>query len=329
MPYEEVCDYPIFGLSDGLFLPLSWTYTPQTAPVAAVECAPASPTPVYESPTITTPAPMTIKVLTKSGTVTMDMQEYLVGVLAAEMPASFESEALKAQAVAARTYALYCVNSSRHAGGQICTDFSCCQSWIDDTSLRELWGSNYEANLQKITRAVNDTAGQYLEYDGKVIFAAFHSSSAAATEDCASIWSATPYLVSVDSPETAADVPDYVSYVQCTPLDFRDTVLYAFPDAGFTGDEDQWIGACTLDGSGRVALIELGGVAIDGSKLRSLFKLRSTAFQLNFQDGQFIFTVTGYGHGVGMSQYGANVMAKNGSDYTAILSHYYQGTTLT
>ena len=274
------------------------------------------------------PAPQSIKVLTGEGTVTMDMQEYLTGVVAAEMPASFQEEALKAQAVAARTYAMYCALGSKHGQAQVCTDFACCQAWHSEETLRQNWGEDYDTYIQKIRAAVETTAGQYLSYEGRPVFAAFHSSSAGATEDCGQVWNPSPYLVSVSSPETAEDVPNFVSAVECTPLDFRDTLLYAHPEADFTGEESTWIGEMSLDASGRVASAILGGVPMEGTELRRLFSLRSTAFTLEYTGGRFRFTVTGYGHGVGMSQYGANVMAREGANYADILAHYYPGTVL-
>lgn len=293
------------------------TPEPTAAPLQAAAAAQAA-----------SPAPEKIVVQTAEGITEMDMQEYLVGVVAAEMPASFAPEALKAQAVAARTYALYCAAGNKHQDADVCTDYTCCQAWISDSAMRENWGEDYEANAEKIRAAVAETEGQYLVYEGEPVFAAFHSSSAGATEDCAQVWNPRPYLVSVDSPETAADVPDYISRLECAPLDFRDTILSAYPQADFTGEESEWIGTLKLDTSGRVESAVLGGVEIKGTELRSLFSLRSTAFTLEYTEGRFIFTVTGYGHGVGMSQYGAQVMAQNGEDYTNILAHYYTGTVL-
>ena len=300
-----------------------------SAPVAAESPAPetsAAPAPLAAS--AGEPAPDSITVLTDGGAVTMDMQEYLVGVVAAEMPASFQGEALKAQAVAARTYAMYCAKGQKHGEAQVCTDYACCQAWQSEEALRQKWGGDYDTYSQKIRAAVEATAGQYLSYEGQPVFAAFHSSSAGATEDCGQVWNPSPYLVSVSSPETAEDVPNYISTVECTPLDFRDTLLYAHPEADFTGEESGWIGELRLDGSGRVASAVLGGVSMKGTELRQLFSLRSTAFQLEYTGESFRFTVTGYGHGVGMSQYGANVMARQGETYTGILAHYYPGTVL-
>ena len=300
-----------------------------SAPAAAESPAPeASAAPAPLAASAGEPAPDSITVLTDGGTVTMDMQEYLVGVVAAEMPASFQDEALKAQAVAARTYAMYCAKGQKHGEAQVCTDYACCQAWQSDEALRQKWGGDYDTYSQKIRAAVEATAGQYLSYEGQPVFAAFHSSSAGATEDCGQVWNPSPYLVSVSSPETAEDVPNYISTVECAPLDFRDTLLYAHPEADFTGEESGWIGEIRLDGSGRVASAVLGGVSMKGTELRQLFSLRSTAFQLEYTGESFRFTVTGYGHGVGMSQYGANVMARQGETYTGILAHYYPGTVL-
>lgn len=267
--------------------------------------------------------------LLENGTILeLTLHDYLIDVVLQEMPASFSLEALKAQAVAARTYAMYCALGQKHGEAQVCTDYACCQAWQSDETLRQKWGGDYDAYSRKIRAAVEATAGQYLSYEGQPAFAAFHSSSAGATEDCGQVWNPSPYLISVSSPETAEDVPNYVSTVECTPLDFRDTLLYAHPEADFTGEESGWIGQISLDGSGRVASLVLGGVNVKGTELRQLFRLRSTAFALEYTGESFRFTVTGYGHGVGMSQYGANVMAREGETYTNILAHYYPGTVL-
>ena len=295
-------------------------------PLETPEAAP-SPTPAAKGPGPS--APDQIKLLMADGSVqTVDMQGYVAAVVAAEMPASFAPEALKAQAVAARTFAMYCAAGNKHGQADVCTDFACCQAWTDEASRRERWGDNYELYWQKISSAAAETEGQYLSYEGAPVFAAFHSSSAGATEDCGAIWGDTPYLVSVDSPESARDVPNYISTLECAPIDFRDTLLSACPEADFTGEAADWIGEIARDKSGRVQSAVLGGVSVKGTTLRSLFSLRSTAFELSYADGRFLFTVTGYGHGVGMSQYGAKVMAENGADYVEILAHYYQGTVL-
>ena len=272
--------------------------------------------------------PETVRLLAGGEVRTLPLEDYLCGVLAAEMPASFPPEALKAQAVAARTYAVSAGRSHKHGEADVCADFDCCQAWLSEDALRERWGGDYGQNAQKIAAAVEATAGQILLYEGEPVFAAFHSSSAGATEDCGEVWNPRPYLISVPSPETAADVPGYVSTVSCWPTDFRDTLLSARPEADFSGPLGGWIGELRRDASGRVSEAVLGGISFDGTELRQLFSLRSTAFELRYEDGLFVFTVTGFGHGVGMSQYGAAVMARDGADYTEILSHYYPGTVL-
>ncbi len=303
------------------------TAAPSPAPSPAASAAPApSPEPIV-SPAA---EPVPERLLVKCGpeVYDVDMQEYLIGVVAAEMPAYFEPEALKAQAVAARTYAMYCAATGRHSEAQVCTDYACCQAWISREDMESNWGESFEDNYAAVSRAVEETQGEYLVYEGQPVFAAFHSSSCGATEDCGAIWNPLPYLVSVSSPETADTVPGYVSQVELSSLDFRDTVLSAYPWADFTGEESSWVGEIVLEDSGRVASALLGGVEISGTEIRSLFSLRSTAFTLEYTGSGFLFTVTGYGHGVGMSQHGANLMAAQGSDYTRILAHYYPGTTL-
>ena len=298
------------------------------APSASPETETLSPAPAA-LPAAPFPAPAQLRVLLPDGTAAaMDTQDYLTGVVSAEMPPGFHDEALRAQAVAARTYALYCAAFSKHGEAQVCTDYRCCQAWQSDAQLREKWGEDYDANYEKIRSAVEDTYGEYLAAGGQPVFAAFHSSSASVTENSAAVWSAVPYLVSVPSPETADDVPNYISTLRCSPIDFRDTVLSVHPGADFSGPEDQWIGELRRDESGRVASVVLGGEEVSGTELRSLFSLRSTAFELSYSSSAFTFTVTGFGHGVGMSQYGADKMARLGADYRQILAHYYPGTTL-
>lgn len=301
--------------------PMTAEVSPVSSARPAESLSPATPAPSAE-------LPATITLQLGDGTRELPLEDYLCGVVAAEMPASFPLEALKAQAVAARTYALSGASSGKHGAAAVCSEPGCCQAWLDEAALRGRWGENYDENAEKIRAAVEATAGQILRCGDEPVFAAFHSSSAGATEDCGAIWNPRPYLVSVSSPETAADVPDYVSSVSVWPTDFRDTLLSLRPEADFSGPESAWVGALLLDGSGRVAEAELGGVSFSGVELRQLFSLRSTAFELRYTGGLFVFTVTGYGHGVGMSQYGAKVMAEQGASYDEILAHYYPGTEI-
>ncbi len=274
---------------------------------------------------------LSFTVLTANGVETVTMSDWLPGVVAGEMPALFEEEALKAQAVAARTYIMYSMGREKpaHPEADVCDDPACCKAHSTDEELREKWGESYEENMARVLEAVRSTDGEYMSYGGEVIQAVFHSSSSGRTEDSAAIWQAEPYLVSVESPETAEDVPNYVTSVTVSPEDFREAVLTVHPEAEFGEDPAFWLGAAVRDASGRVESVDIGGTQVPGTELRTLFELRSTAFTLDYTAEGFLFTVTGYGHGVGMSQYGANVMAEDGADYEEILTHYYPGAELT
>lgn len=258
------------------------------------------------------------------------MSDYLPGVLAGEMPALFSEEALKAQAVAARTYIIHCMKTENpsHPDADVCDDPSCCKAFLSNDELKELWGDNYQEYWQKMNDAVMATDGEYLTYNDEAILAVFHSSSSGMTEDAKNIWAEVPYLVSVDSPEGQTDVPNFVSTIEVSQEDFKNKIEAVFPDASFEGEAAGWLGEAVYNDSARVSSITIGGTEVAGTQLRNIFDLRSTNFSLDYSEGKFIFTVSGYGHGVGMSQYGANVMAENGSDYKEILAHYYPGTTL-
>ena len=286
------------------------------------------PAPALAAEAETGSEPLRLRVLDNGELLSLSLEDYVLGVTAAEMPADFEPEALKAQAAAARTYAVYCARSGRHREAEVCTDPGCCQAWLSDEALRGRWGDSYPQRHDKLAAAVRATEGEILCYGGQAVFAAFHSSSAGFTEDCGAIWSELPYLKSVFSPEGPDSVPNYVTRVERSALDFRDTLLSLRPEADFSGPRETWLGPVETDASGRTASCVIGGARFTGTELRSLFSLRSTAFTLALEDGVFVFTVTGFGHGVGMSQYGAEVMARQGKDYREILAHYYPGTEL-
>ncbi len=260
------------------------------------------------------------------------MEDYLAGAVAAEMPALFEPEALKAQAVAARTYILYRMAvgpSPLHPGADVCGDGACCMAYMDETALRERWADDYEDNLARIRNAVTATDGEYLSYDGEAALAVFHSSSGGRTEDSGNVWGeALPYLVSVASPEEEADVPNYESTAVVSAEEFRSVITERYPGADLSGPAEGWIGPTVLTEGGRVGTVTVGGVEIPGTALRDMFALRSADVKIAAEGNNFTLTCTGYGHGVGMSQYGANVMARSGSGYEDILAWYYPGTVL-
>ncbi len=259
-----------------------------------------------------------------------DMAGYLPGAVAAEMPALFETEALKAQAVAIRSYIMsLCLSENpRHPEADVCTDPNCCKGWLSESELREKWGDAYSANSAKISEAVAATDGEYLSYGGEPIQAVFHASSAGQTESSADVWSERPYLVSVWSPETEENVATLVSAVTLTPDELRAKLLESRPEAQLPSEPEQWLGSVELTETGRVAALTVGSERLTGTEARSVFGLRSTDFDVEYTGGAFVFTVRGYGHGVGMSQEGANLLAEEGYGYQSILAHYYPGTEL-
>lgn len=299
-----------------------------------LETLPANPTPVVSQ---TAQAEETwdnrqkVRVLVGEGKVEeMTMADYLWRVVAAEMPASFEPHALRAQAVCARTYSLWKMGANAHKDQEadICADSGCCQAYIDPQKAKENWKDNAQSYTEKITQAVSDTTGQVMTYDGKPIQAVFFSSSTASTEDAQAVWgNSLPYLVSVSSPE-GEEVPNYYSTVTLTREEVEKKVKEAYPDADLSGDPAGWLSGMTLTASGRVGSMKVGGVELSGGAVRTLFGLRSACFQVTYQENRFTFSVTGYGHGVGMSQYGANAMAAQGSSWEDILKHYYTGVEI-
>ena len=274
----------------------------------------------------------TLRLWDGSAVQTLTAAEYLPGVVRGEMPATFELEALKAQAVAERTYLYYRMASApkdSHPDADVCIDPACCTAWLSETDARAKWGDKFDQCEVKIQQAVTDTDGQVVLYEGAPIMAVFHSSSAGATAASGDVWAAElPYLVSVKSPESPDSVPNYYSVNTFTAESFRTAFLAAHPEAKLSGDTGGWIRDVLLTDTGRVASATVGGVSITGKELRSLYGLRSTAFTVEASGDSVIFRVTGYGHGVGMSQYGANELAKEGKTWQEILQWYYTGVTI-
>ncbi len=275
-------------------------------------------------------AEVTLKVLIDGELVEKALDDYLWEVAAAEMPASFALEALKAQVSAARTYTLYRMANpnSAHPNADICTDSGCCQAWISREARLESWGSSASKYEEKLTQAVSSTDGMAIYYDSEPILAVFHASSAGYTKSAEEVWgSAVPYLVEVESPE-GAEVPNYYSTVTLSLSAFREAFLSAYPDASLEDDASTWLGETVYDDCGALYSITIGGVNVRATQLRTLFNLRSASFELRLGDESATFYVTGYGHGVGMSQYGANALAAQGKTYVEILEWYYPGAAV-
>lgn len=298
---------------------------------APEEAAPTGELPIDR--TVVTPQPSMdsqtqIRVALDDGSVlTLGLDQYLWRVVAAEMPASFEPEALKAQAAAARTYTLSKLGRTveNHPDADVCTDITCCQAYIDPDQATANWGDSAATYTAKITAAVSETDGMAILYGGQPIQAVFFSSAAGRTVDAVEVWgNSVPYLTSVDSPE-GEEVPNYHSTATFSLDDFKSKLLGQYPDADLSGDPAGWFQNLTPNSAGGVETIDVGGVTISGGALRTLFDLRSTSFTVTASADGVTFSVTGYGHGVGMSQYGANALAKEGKTYDEILKWYYTG----
>ena len=262
----------------------------------------------------------------------MTLERYLTGVVRGEMPASFEMEALRAQAAAERSYVYYQLAAGRkdaHPDADFCTDHTCCSAYLSETAAREKWGGDFAPWNTRVEQAVSDTDGPVVLYNGRPILAVFHSSSAGRTAAAGDVWSGDlPYLVSVDSPEGEETVPNYYSTMTFTAAEAKEKLLAAHPELKLSGTPDRWFGAAAENGSGRVETVSVGGTDIEGTELRRIFGLRSACFTVAADSESVTFRVTGYGHGVGMSQYGANQLAREGKTWQEILEWYYTGATV-
>lgn len=277
----------------------------------------------------------TVKVLhTKDNSIEeMKMDEYLLGVVSAEMPADFEEEALKAQAVVARTYTVYKIehNQSKHGEADICDNSACCQAWISKDDRMARWDEDKrESNWEKIEKAVSSTAGKVVTYNGEVIDAFFHSNSGGKTEEVSNVWGGSdlPYLKSV---ETAGEdaYSQYQSEAIFTKEEFEKKIKDKYPEFTIDYNDENCIKVIEYTQGDRVKTIKIGNLELSGVEVRSLLALRSANFTTQISENEIKFTVKGYGHGVGMSQTGADSMAKQGSNYEEIIKHYYTGVEIT
>ncbi len=259
------------------------------------------------------------------------LDEYLYGVVSAEMPVSFEKEALKAQAVVARTYTIYKIvnNNNKHGEADICDDSTCCQAWISKEDRLAKWkDEEKEQNWNKIVEAVNSTQGKIILYEGKPINAFFHSNSGGKTEPPINVWggSGYPYLQSV---ETAGEdaYSQYSSELTITKQEFEEKMKANYED--FTINyEDNPIEIKEYTEGNRVKTIKIGNKELSGVEVRTILGLRSANFQVSIDGDNISFKVVGYGHGVGMSQTGADSMAKEGKNYEEIIKHFYTGVEI-
>ncbi len=254
----------------------------------------------------------------------LGLEEYIKGVVAAEMPVSFEKEALKAQAVAARTYSLRRLQRKEGIDEE-----EIAQAYLSEKELKERWGEKYLIYKSKIDSAVEETEGEIMTYEDEIIEAVFHSTSAGYTENSENLWNEEkPYLKSVESKQDEK-APDYIvktifendAIVAKLEQKYSDVVITNAPIL-------QQIQVIKRSEAGYIMQIQIGNKIFTGNEIRVLLGLRSTNFTVNQKDNKVTITTRGYGHGIGMSQYGANYMAQDGKNYKEILKHYYQGVDI-
>ena len=254
-----------------------------------------------------------VTVLDKGEYIEKDVEEHLLGVLLGEMPVSYEIEALKAQAVAGRTYIYRKIGTTpaSHPDADLCTEPSCCMAYVNHDSVTE-------ENLEKIRQAVSETAGEYLVYENEIASAFFYACSSGKTENSEDVWGAeVPYLRSVES-QGDENNPKLLDEKIYTSQQLKNAL----------GVNSLEIGGVTYTEGGSVKNIKIGGKTFKGTEIRSLLGLRSACFTISNNNENYTITTKGNGHGVGMSQFGANEMAKSGSSYEEILYHYFKGCNL-
>ena len=269
------------------------------------------------------PVPVYIPVLTGQMDVeVMELENYVLGVVLAEMPAAFSPEALKAQAIVARTYALRRIHQAdRHGGGAVCIDSSCCQAYISKENYLKSRGT--EGDVQIIRQAVEATHGLVLMYGDTLVEATYFSCSGGRTEEALEVWgSDLPYLKALDSPGEESAV-NYCTRICFTPADFTKAL-----GARLAGDPAAWFGKTTYTAGGGVKTMIIGSTSYSGTQLRQLLGLNSTRFTVTVENKTILVETQGKGHRVGMSQYGADAMAAVGHNYSEILGYYYPGTVI-
>lgn len=255
----------------------------------------------------------------------VNIDDYLCNVVSAEMPADFEIEALKAQVIVARTYTIYKILNKKHENADICDDSTCCQAWISKEDRLARWEeSKRENNWQKINDCVNSTKGKIITYNNQPINAFFHSNSGGVTEIPVNVWGGTgyPYLQSVEtSGEDAYN--QYASEVVFTQEELINKLKQKYSDISIDFSNENEIKILEYTESTRVKTVKFGNHEISGVEARTLLGLKSTNFEITKDGDNIKFSVKGYGHGVGMSQTGADSMAKQGSTAEDIIKHFY------
>ncbi len=319
-----------------LFLPvLTVGLTAQEEPLPLEPETVVSETVLHTVPKRQQDAQTTVRLLQGASVRELSMTDYLIGVLAAEMPAGFPEEALKAQAVAARTYAFYKMAlyqegaDESHKGADLCDDPAHCEAFVDlAQQAGALWGESADIYRQRVETAVKETDGLILVYEDEPIAAVFCAASAPQTERAGDIWGQDlPYLISVDSPG-GQDCSQYYGTVTISQADFAAAIQKAWPEADFSSAPNLWFMDSHRTEAGSIMDVLVGGVRLSGSDVRQAIGLNSANFTVKVQGSDLVFSTIGHGHGVGMSQYGARYLALDGQTYDQILAHYYPGSQL-
>lgn len=312
---KQVVIYIVFALAVAL-IPAAGAFMGTAAPELPDD---PFPEPVAETLTLLNESSESMFVL--------DMREYLVGALACEMPVSFEDEALKAQAVAIHSYALYMQKNSQneYAFG---VDTAARRGYMDREQRSAYYGASFAENEKKLENAVDSTLAYVLTYEGEPIVACFHAISTGRTEQGGNVFATSlPYLRAVDCPKDVEN-KNYSHTETLTTSDFSTLMTMYDKELSIVGEPEGWVGSTTVSESGTVLSISVCGKNYTGTDIRQALGLRSAAFDISYAEGEFAITTRGFGHGVGMSQNYANELAKQGKTFDEILAYFYSGTTL-
>lgn len=259
------------------------------------------------------------------------IDDYIYNVVSAEMPVSFDIEALKAQAIVARTYTIYKALNPKHDNADICDDSTCCQAWISKEDRLAKWEeSERETNWVKIEQCVDETKGKIITYNNEPINAFFHANSGGTTEIPVNVWGGGTNLPYLQAVETAGEegYTQYASEVILTQEELINKLKEKYQDIQINFDDEEDLKILEYTDSNRVKTVKFGNHEISGVEARTLLGLKSTNFKIEKQDNNIKFSVIGYGHGVGMSQTGADAMAKQGSTFEDIIKHFYTGVEI-
>lgn len=322
--------YAIFLALLAAAAPFGALLVPSSSPrVSAPEVTPApeipvlTPQPLAEAPVVENAdaaKDITLYDAAEGQNITVSVEDFLVGTAACELPPDWPDDAIQAQMVASHSYALSLGDSPMEVNSALCA------GWTDTEVLQARWGESYQERYDRLRDLAQEVAGALLCYEGAPAAACYHSISAGKTEASQNVWlTALPYLQGVDSPWDTT-VPDY----EVTVTYSTEQMYTMLQGLGLTPGDDpaHWFGAARWDDAGYVAQMEICGETFSGTTLRSAFSLRSASFSVSYSEDAFALTTHGYGHGVGLSQYGAKSMAEGGSDWQEILLYYFPGCSI-